>query len=257
MPLAAPMVSVIIPIFNGAAFLSEAINNIKQQSFQPQEIIIVDDGSTDETANIAAEFKDSVNYIYQSNQGPAAARNKGLEIARGDLIGFLDVDDRWSKNNLSAMLAFFSISPATDVAIGKLRLWRVKEDLSEEFSEPLQLFNIGSALFRKNVFDKVGMFDPALRYGEDVDWFMRARERKVSMVFLDHISLFYQMHQTNMTRGKKPVDLNIVRVLKMSLDRRRAQQHGSAANLADIPQVERAQGHKQAPSEHSGVKDNE
>ena len=248
------LVSIIVPVFNGASFLSGAVENIRNQNYQPIEIIIVDDGSTDETAKGAADLNDPVRYVYQSNQGPAAARNKGLKIARGGIIGFLDVDDRWPTNNLSTMLAFFTTFPETEVIIGKARLWRVKKDLSEEFSEPLRVFNIGSALFRKGVFDKVGLFDPALRYGEDVDWFMRARERRVSMVILDHVSLFYQMHQTNMTRGKTPVDLNIVKVLKMSLDRRRVQHQGFASNLSDIPQVERPEGSKQAKPKNSDEK---
>jgi len=248
------LVSVIIPVFNGASFLSGAVENIRNQGYQRMEVIIVDDGSTDETAKVAADLNDTVRYVYQSNQGPAVARNKGLEIARGSIIGFLDVDDRWSTNNLFTMLAFFKTSSETEVVIGKVSLWRLKKDLSEEFSEPMRVFTIGSALFRREAFLKAGSFDPALRYGEDLDWFMRARERGVSMVFLNHVALFYQRHQTNMTRGKSPVDLNVVRVLKKSLDRRRVQHEGFSSNLSDIPQVERPEGSNQVKSKNSDEK---
>ncbi|MFQ5500546.1 MAG: glycosyltransferase family 2 protein [Candidatus Zixiibacteriota bacterium] len=78
-----PFVSVIIPVFNGEAFLAEAIESIHRQNYHPLETIIVDDGSTDGTATIASRFKESVRYIFQPNGGPAAARNRGLRMARG------------------------------------------------------------------------------------------------------------------------------------------------------------------------------
>ena len=230
-------VSVVIPVFNGAAFLSGAIKNIAQQGYQPLEIIIVDDGSTDRTSEIAADFKDQVKYVYQSNQGPAAARNKGLEIARGSIIAFLDADDQWQKKSLTVMFEGINQSPETEIVMGKVRLWRLKEDKSEEFSEPGVALCNGCALFRKKVFNKVGLFDPALRYGEDLDWFMRARECKVSIMMLDQVFLLYRRHQSNMTRDADPITLNVTKVLKKSLDRRRGQNERVAPSLRNISQA--------------------
>ena len=93
-----PLVSVIMPVYNGAAFLTGAIDNIRRQNYEPLEIIIVDDGSTDSTGQIVASFGSDIRYVYQANQGPAAARNHGLRLATGDLIAFLDVDDLWAEN---------------------------------------------------------------------------------------------------------------------------------------------------------------
>lgn len=230
------LVSVIIPVFNGASFLSGAVENIRNQGYQLIEVIIVDDGSTDETAKVAADLNDTVRYVYQSNQGPAVARNKGLEIARGSIIGFLDVDDRWPEKSLITMVDYMEKSADTEVVMGKIQLCRVREDKTEELSEPFIAFNIGCALFRKEVFAKVGIFDPMLRYGEDVDWFMRAREHAVSIVVLEQVTLLYRLHQSNMTRGKNPVALNVVKVLKRSLDRRRDQNAGIVQSLPNIPQ---------------------
>jgi glycosyltransferase involved in cell wall biosynthesis len=232
-----PLLSVIIPVWNGEQYLAEAVTSVLEQGYTPVEIIVVDDGSTDRTAKIAADFKDSVKYVYQSNQGPAAARNKGLEIARGDVIGFLDADDQWQKKSLTNMLECMNQSPETEIVMGKIRLWRLKEDKSEEFSEPGIAFCNGCALFRKEVFYKVGLFDPALRYGEDLDWFMRARDRNVSIVVLDQVFLLYRRHQSNMTRGTDPITLNVTKVLKKSLDRRRSQSERLAHSLRDIPQA--------------------
>ena len=234
-----PLLSVIIPVWNGGRFLAEAIESVLEQGYAPVEIIVVDDGSTDQTAQVAADFKDTVKYIYQSNQGPAAARNKGLEIAQGDIIGFLDADDQWQKKSLISILESLNQSPGADIVVGKIRLWRLKEDKSEEFSEPGVALCNGCALFRKEVFDKVGLFDSALRYGEDSDWFLRARERNVSILVLDQVFLLYRQHQSNMTRGKNPLDLNLGKVLKMSLDRRRGQNAGVGQSLPHIPQAVR------------------
>jgi glycosyltransferase involved in cell wall biosynthesis len=246
---------VIIPVWNGQQYLAEAVTSVLEQGYAPVEIIVVDDGSTDRTARVAADFKDHVKYIYQSNQGPAAARNKGLEIARGDVIGFLDADDQWQKKSLISMLEGINQSPGTEIVMGKIRLWRLKEDKSEEFSEPGIALCNGCALFRKEVFYKVGLFDSALRYGEDLEWFMRARERKVSILVLDQIFLLYRQHQSNMTRGKTPVALNVGKALKMSLDRRRGQNAGIVQSLPNIPQPVRVEDFDQIKPKNSDQKD--
>ncbi len=90
-------VSVIIPVYNGDAYLLDAVDSIQRQHYKPLEIIIIDDGSTDSTAEIAADLRGDVRYVYQPNSGPSAARNKGLRMARGEVIGFLDVDDLWCR----------------------------------------------------------------------------------------------------------------------------------------------------------------
>ena len=102
-----PLVSVIVPVYNGEHYLSFAIHSILRQDYHPSEVIVVDDGSTDNSANIARSFKE-VRYIHQSNQGVAMARNVGIAAARGEFIAFLDADDLWTPNKLSIQNAQFS-----------------------------------------------------------------------------------------------------------------------------------------------------
>jgi glycosyltransferase involved in cell wall biosynthesis len=230
------VVSVIVPVFNGAAFIRGAMENINAQHYTPLEIIFVDDGSTDETAKIIADFKDKVRYVYQTNSGPSAARNKGLEIARGKVVRFLDVDDLWPEGSLSLMLEGMKKFPETEIVMGKVDVLFEREGAIKDFIEPSVAFHIGSALFRKEVFHKVGLFDPALRYGEDLDWFMRARECRVSIVVLDQVTLLYRLHETNMTRGQNLTSLNMFKALKKSLDRRREKNKGVADLLPDFPE---------------------
>lgn len=222
-------VSVIMPVYNGASFLAEALGSVQRQQVQPLEVIIVDDGSTDETAAIAAEFvKDGpCRYFYQPNRGPSAARNKGLSLARGNVIAFLDVDDLWPEDKLARQLACLQDKPQVQVVMGRTQCLRLNETAAaprhfEPFSTPFLTVCLGSALYRQSVFERVGLFDETLRFSEDVDWFMRAREQNTPMQVLQETTLFYRLHSDNMTRATDLRDFSFVHVLKRSLDRRRA-----------------------------------
>lgn len=218
-------ISVIIPVYNGADFLSEAIASIQQQNYQPLEIIIVDDGSTDDTAKIVATIADSVRYIYQPNQGAPAARNRGLEMACGDIITFLDADDQWCKNKLQLQLAQLKSQPATEIVIGHSQLLVSGIDSSafEAFGKPWLFLNLASALFRNTAFDKVGLFDSELHQSDDLDWFMRAREMNISIAIHPEKVLLHRRHQHNITNQTAENNLYQIRMLKKSLSRRRSQ----------------------------------
>ena len=98
-------VSVIIPVYNGGKFLAEAINSILSQKHSPIEIIVIDDGSTDNTSEVAMSYGNRVHYVYQENKGAPAARNHGLRLASGNIIASLDADDIWAENKLKKQLA--------------------------------------------------------------------------------------------------------------------------------------------------------
>jgi GT2 family glycosyltransferase len=119
----------------------------------------------------------------------------------------------------------------------------------EKFAEPFVSFNLGSALFRKSVFDKVGLYDPTLRHGEDTDWFMRAREQGVSMVIPEQVTLLYRIHEHNMTRNKLTRESHFIQALKKSLDRRRQQSGDIAAPLPKLFYLDRSISDWQNPKE--------
>jgi GT2 family glycosyltransferase len=221
------LVSAIIPVFNGASFLAGAIENVLAQNYQPVEIIIVDDGSTEDTAENAAGYSGVVNYVYQLNAGPSAARNHGIKLAQGDMIAFLDVDDFWSENKLGMQAAYLQANPSIEIAQGLIQRVRLPEPGQsnrsdfERISGPYQYINIGSALFRKSVFDRVGLFDETLRDNEDTDWFIRAWENGVSKAVLDEVTLFYCQHRTNMSHSQAPVNYGLTKLIKKHLDRLR------------------------------------
>ena len=115
-----PFVSVIIPVYNGKKFIEEAIKSVFMQNYDPMEIIVVDDGSTDDTSCIVQSFKD-VRYIYQPNQGVAAARNTGIHNSRGELIAFLDADDYWPSNKLDLQVDCLLKHPHVGYTLGMQR----------------------------------------------------------------------------------------------------------------------------------------
>lgn len=230
-----PVVSVIIPVYNGERFLREAVQSVLDQQYEPVEIVIVDDGSTDGTEAVARSLPEKVRYLRQTNQGPAAARNRGIEHAQGSLIAFADADDLWPANKLALQLPYLLRDPKIEIVLGRIQQVRWSESgagqtLAEEFAEPAFSVNLGSAIVRRSVFERVGLFAETMRYSEDVDWFMRAREAGSEIVTLDAITLLYRQHDENMTRGKSTSELNVLKALKRSLDRRR-ERSGVAAAL--------------------------
>jgi glycosyltransferase involved in cell wall biosynthesis len=220
-----PLVSVVIPVFNGERFLRDAVQSVLDQKYSPLEIIIVDDGSTDGTEAVARSFPETVRYLRQANQGPAAARNRGVEQAQGSLIAFTDADDLWPAGKLELQLPYLISDRTIDIVLG-----RIQQVGLSEFAEPVFSVNLGSAVVRKSVFERVGLFDESMRYSEDVDWFMRAREGGAAIKTIDAVTLFYRQHEENMTRGKSTSELNVLKALKRSLDRRR-ERAGSASAL--------------------------
>jgi hypothetical protein len=222
---ARPLVSVIIPVFNGEDFIADAINNVLAQKYPALEIIVVDDGSTDATSEIVSKFPTDIRYFRQENGGPASARNRGIRDASGEFLVFLDVDDLWPENNLNILVDQMLREPEMQVITGYAQLMQKNADGEYDLvGSPMESFSyyIGAAIYRKIVFSKVGLFDPSLKFGEDTDWYTRAEELKVSMKRSEEITLFVRRHGKNVTHGKNLVELGAVRVRKKSLDRMRA-----------------------------------
>ena len=238
-----PLVSVIVPVYNGADFLAEAIESIQQQTYRPLEIIIVDDGSTDSGPQIIKEFGNRVQSLRQNNAGPSAARNAGLQLARGEIIGFLDADDLWPPEKLNMEMQCLRDNPRIEMVMGQIQVIEMPDATRREHrfnieQEAAVNVHLGGALFRASIFDKVGIFDESMRYSEDVDLFMRIREHDIPVAIVDNVTLYYRLHQHNMTHNLVEVDSHLLRAFKKSLDRRR-QAHGDAHNLPAMEYLER------------------
>ncbi len=224
-----PLVSVIIPVYNGEKFIREAIENILSQNYPALEILIINDGSTDNTdaeiRRAEQELHVDLRYFWYGNDGPAFARNRGIRDATGDYIAFLDADDLYPEGNLIELVKYMKQHPEVDVVRGYAGMFSLneQENTFEPYGDPRESYPayIGAALYRKEVFRKVGLFDAALKFAEDSDWYMRATEQKINMQWLDKVTLHVRRHGQNMTEGKSLVELNTLVVFKKALDRMR------------------------------------
>ena len=223
-----PLVSVILPVHNGAHFLPSAIASIQAQGYPSTEIIVVDDGSRDDIAAAVAALPVDVRYFRQANAGPASARNRGIRDASGDFIAFLDVDDHWPEGTLPLMVQRLLDAPGAIAVHGRAQLFHGDGEAREFLGNPAESFPyyIGAGVYRRSAFETVGLFDPDLRFGEDTDWFTRAGERGVEIVNVEEVTLMVRRHEANMTRGKSLVELNTLRLFKKALDRKRAEGAG-------------------------------
>ena len=222
-----PLVSVIVPAYNCAGFLPDSVASIRRQGHSPLEIIIVDDGSTDDTAAVAGSFGENVVCISQANGGPAKARNTGLEAARGEVFSFLDADDLWPDGSLAVRLSHLAENPSVDVVLGQTQAMVLNEaaaDVAERFKpfgEPWHCPQVGCGVYRRSVLQTVGLFDTTLAQSEDLDWFLRMRERGVATSWIKDVTVRSRRHDTNLTHGAGPEARNMLLAIKRSLDRRR------------------------------------
>ena len=226
-----PAVSVIIPAYNCERFIPEAVASVRKQEYEPMEIIIIDDGSTDGTSLCVKGLGKDIRYVRQGNRGPASARNRGIGMAGGDVIAFLDADDYWPADKFKIQMAYMDRNPDVDVVLGRICLTGLltRDDRRMRFEgadNTMININLGSGVFRKSVFERVGLFDESLRHHEDHDWFLRAREKDVSIVILKDITLYYRRSQNSLSRRSNKNEPGMIRILKKSLDRRRKESEG-------------------------------
>jgi len=242
--MANPLISCIIPVFNGERYLGEALDSILAQTYRPIEIIVVDDGSTDGTGELGARYGDRIRYFRQNNEGAPTARNAGLSAARGAFVAFLDSDDLWHPDKLERQMGRFEVRPELDLCVTHLQRFWIPELETERkrfqdhrFAEVLPGYITQTLLARRNVFDSVGSFNTSRRVGDPMDWFLRAAEQGVVMELLPDLLVYQRMHESNLsvefgTRVMKPhMQDAILDVVKASLDRRRSRNQTNPMSL--------------------------
>lgn len=180
-------ISVIIPVWNRAREVSSAIDSALAQTLPPLEVIVVDDGSTDETPEVLARYGDRIRVVRQSNQGVAAARNAGIAVARGDLVAFLDSDDVWQPRKLELQAARFDADPGlglvhcgvdfegTGVTVDGMEGLVASEMLRLDRS--VIVSHSSSVMVPRRVAEEVGGFDARMRVSEDWDFCYRVAAR--------------------------------------------------------------------------------
>jgi glycosyltransferase involved in cell wall biosynthesis len=225
-----PLISVMIGVYNGAPYLAEAIESVLAQTYEPIELIVVDDGSDDGSGDIAESFGARVHVVRQSRGGNGAARNTAVARANGGHFAFLDADDRFMPRKLERQMEVLRDDPGVDVVFGHVREF-ISPELPPEVAvrlrppaaeSPWQAPNL--MLIRRGAFQRVGLFSTSLRVGVTVDWYARALETGLKMFMLPEVVLERRLHTENNGLREQDARSQYLHVLKASLDRRRAAQ---------------------------------
>ena len=226
------LVSCIVPVFNGERYLDEALDSILAQTHRPLEIIVADDGSTDGTATVAAHYGERVTYLWQSNAGPAAALNLGLQAAQGEFVTFLAADDLWHPEKVARQVTRLHDRPELDLCVTHLQNFWVPElaDEAERFrghriSQTLQGYTAATLLARREVFEKVGMFNAAMQHTFSTDWFLRAADQGIIWELLPDVLVYRRLHQANRSRLRADASRDeYLQLIKTSINRRRVRE---------------------------------
>jgi glycosyltransferase involved in cell wall biosynthesis len=226
------LISVMIPAYNAAPYLGEAIESAFAQTHRPLEVIVVDDGSDDGTADVARGYGDRIRFAQQPRGGNGTARNTAVALAQGPYFAFLDADDRFLPDKLEAQLAALDADPALDVVFGHVREF-VSPELPDEVragirtpAEPQPWASPNLMLIRREAFERVGPFSSSLRVGVTVDWYARATELPLKALVLPQVVLERRLHTQNNGMRERDAKSQYIQVLKASMDRRRAQEQG-------------------------------
>jgi glycosyltransferase involved in cell wall biosynthesis len=221
-------ISVMIGVYNAARYLGEAIDSVLAQTHPPHELIVVDDGSEDDSGAVASSYGPPVRCIGQERGGIAAARNRAIQEASGEYFAFLDADDRFRPDKLERQLRMLEDEPELDIVYG-----HVTEFLSPDLDEatrgllraprddvPWPTTNL--MLVRRDSFFRVGLYSTDLKVGVTVDWCARASEAGLKSAVPPFVVLERRLHAENNGIRQRQLKPQYLHVLKAALDRRRA-----------------------------------
>lgn len=235
-------ISAIIPAFNSAEFIAEAIHSILEQTRPVTEIIIVDDGSTDNTQHVVENIAGPIIYIKQQNQGPSLARNKGVRAANSDWIAFLDADDQWTPDKIEKQLSLLQSIPNLALIAGDMseinksnRLITesvlAKHNLLTKFQAiqgqaipnalaelvSINFIPTGTVLAKKSALLEAGLFNPTIRFGEDLELWAKIAA-KHSIACIPEVLMLRRQHGNNATQLTTPLLNDLVRVMQSITD---------------------------------------
>ena len=214
-----PPVDFIVPVYNAAEFLSEALESVLAQEYRPLRIIVIDDGSTDDSATVASAYPD-VLVIRQENQGPAAARNAGLAAVEAPYIALHDADDLLPPGKLRTQIGYLEEHPSVACVLGRQEWidpppWLPRDTVYADLGG----IPLPSAILRTAILKEMGGFDPSFRTGEDMDLLFRLRQANHDIVVLPEVVLYRRYHGSNLSIVTSPE--NRMRSLRAKLERER------------------------------------
>jgi glycosyltransferase involved in cell wall biosynthesis len=223
-----PLVSVVIAAHNAGRFLAETLETVLAQDHRPLEIVVVDDGSGDDTRAVMARFGADIVAGHQEHLGLGAAQNHGIGLATGTHLSFVDADDLWTPTKTSLQLAVLAGDPDLDVVFGMVEQFATADtDGAAPPSVPDDLrvlagYSTGTMLLRREEFGRVGLFSETVTIGPFVDWYGRALDAGLRPHLVDEVVMHRRIHGDNMGRRLRSQQRDYLKVLKSRVDRKRA-----------------------------------
>ncbi len=234
------LVSVVIPVFNGERHLGEALESVRRQTHPEVEVIVVDDGSTDRSVEIARAHGGRMRLLRQANEGTASARNRGVRSSRGAFLAFLDQDDRWEPDKLSLQVRALRESAESQVVFGMVRQF-ISPEMPEDFrkrircpAHPVAGYLPSVVLLRREAFFQVGFFSEQFRLGEWADWYVRHGRVMPPPIVLPQVVAWRRLHGENKGLSLASHRAEYAAILRTALARRRANPSGDAVRPAII-----------------------
>jgi glycosyltransferase involved in cell wall biosynthesis len=226
--MSTPSIGVFIPAFNAAPYIAEAIESVLAQLPGDAEVVVVDDGSTDATAAVAARFGSPVRVVGVPHGGIASAINAAIAEMRAPILASIDADDRWLPGKLEKQLAALAAEPSLDAVFGFVRQF-VSPDLPAAraaqmvFSgQPIAGFMRGAMLIRRAAYDRVGPMETDLKVGEFISWYSRGVDAGLKGKLLPDLVYERRIHGANTVLLERDARSDYLRIVKATLDRRRA-----------------------------------
>lgn len=229
-----PLVSVIVPVYNTEKYITESLESVLNQTYQPIEIICCDDGSTDNSRSIIEsiqqQYPDRITLIMnEKNSGIAISRNNALAYAHGDFIAFMDADDIWLPNKIEIQMNALNADPDSDMSFTLMQCF-LSPDIPESVkairhcpTEPTPGQTPGTTLIRRKSFEKVGLFNTEWRVGEFIDWLARARDLGLTFTHINQVLYLRRIHETNTGVTERPSRIDYLKIVKEALERKRSQ----------------------------------
>ncbi len=221
-----PLVSVVIPAFNASSYIEETLSSVFKQEYPNLEVIVVDDGSEDETASIVKQF--DITYFYQKHQGVSSAMNAGFNAAKGEFIASVDSDDLWLPKKISLQIELFESDPDLDIAFCYIEQFlcpKIKESENKfhipESSKILAGYSSIAMLIKKRSFFSVGLFNETYQFGDFIEWYGRARDFGLKQTIHKDILALRRIHKSNMGSDQLAAKQSYMKIIKERLHRQR------------------------------------
>jgi alpha-1,6-rhamnosyltransferase len=215
-----PLVSIIVPAFNSELYLDEALDAVERQDHPNVEVIVVDDGSTDRTAELVRR-RLGVQLIQQANSGPSAARNAGINVAKGEYLTFCDADDRFRPQKVSLQAAHLDEHPRIGCVLVHHETFFAEGTSRPEWLSAEEGVQPQSAMVRRSVVERVGGFDPDYRLTEGLEWLSRMRDAGIGIDVLDAVCVERRIHENNLSYQRAGLQRNMLRSLHARIERNR------------------------------------